>query len=152
MENGRIIETNTSTNKYEYPMKKYSAEFLGRINIIEGNILEGANDKIFYTETFGDIKIKNYEAITKTMLLGIRPEKIIIENKKKEILGRIYVKGTIISSTYYGDMTYLTIELHNKKEIYIHVQNIHRDSLNELKIGKKLKASFDISDLILLEK
>jgi cold shock CspA family protein len=49
-------------------------------------------------------------------------------------------------------MTYLTIELHNKKEIYIHVQNIHRDSLNELKIGKKLKASFDISDLILLEK
>lgn len=152
MENGGIIETNTATNMYEYPMKKYSAEFLGRINIIEGNILEGANDKIFYTETFGDIKIKNNEAITKTMLLGIRPEKIIIENKKKEILGRIYVKGTIISSTYYGDMTYLTIELHNKKEIYIHVQNIHRDSLNELKIGKKLKASFDISDLILLEK
>jgi ABC-type Fe3+/spermidine/putrescine transport system ATPase subunit len=152
MENGRIIETNTSTNMYEYPLKKYSAEFLGRINIIEGNILEGSNKKIFHTETFGNIEIKSNDAITENTLLGIRPEKIIIENKKKERLGRIYVRGTIINSTYYGDMTYLAIELYNKKEIHIHVQNIHRDSLNELKIGKKLNASFDINDLILLEK
>jgi cold shock CspA family protein len=49
-------------------------------------------------------------------------------------------------------MSYITIELDNKKKIYIHVQNIHRNTLQELKIGKTLRASFDINDLIILEK
>jgi ABC-type Fe3+/spermidine/putrescine transport system ATPase subunit len=150
MENGKIIETNTSTNMYEYPIKKYSAEFLGRINIIDGYVLK--KKQIFHSEIFGNIDLKGNENICENMVLAIRPEKIIIEKRKENKLNRIYAKGTITNSTYYGDMSYLTIELDNTKEIYIHVQNIHRNSLNELKIGKKLLASFDINDLILLEK
>ncbi|MBL6623995.1 MAG: TOBE domain-containing protein, partial [Rhizobiales bacterium] len=85
-------------------------------------------------------------------VLGIRPEKIIIERSSKNIENRIKTKGTVIDWTYYGDMSYITIELDNKKKIYIHVQNIHRNTLQELKIGKTLRASFDINDLIILEK
>ena len=42
--------------------------------------------------------------------------------------------------------------LKNKTKFYINVQNIHRNSLQELNLGKKLSASFDINDLIILEK
>ena len=62
------------------------------------------------------------------------------------------MNGTITNWTYYGDVSYITIELKNKSKVYINVQNVHRNSLKELNIGKKLFASFDINDLIILEK
>jgi len=152
MESGKVIETNTATNMYEYPSKKYSAEFLGRINIIDGYVSNTSDQKIFKSEIFGDINLENDLDIPRDAVLGIRPEKIIIERSSKNIENRIKTKGTVIDWTYYGDMSYITIELDNKKKIYIHVQNIHRNTLQELKIGKTLRASFDINDLIILEK
>ena len=46
----------------------------------------------------------------------------------------------------------LSKSIKNKTKFYINVQNIHRSSLQELNLGKKLSASFDINDLIILEK
>lgn len=152
MENGKVIETNTATNMYEYPSKRYSAEFLGRINIIDGYVTNIGDQKIFKSEIFGEINLENDLHIPQDAVLGIRPEKIIIERSSKNLDNRIKTKGIVIDWTYYGDMSYITIELDNKKKIYIHVQNIHRNTLQELKIGKTLRASFDINDLIILEK
>ena len=152
MESGKVIETNTATNMYEYPSKRYSAEFLGRINIIDGYVTNIGDQKIFKSEIFGEINLNNDQHIPQDAVLGIRPEKIIIERSSKNLDNRMKTKGTVIDWTYYGDMSYITIELGNKKKIYIHVQNIHRNTLQELKIGKTLRASFDINDLIILEK
>jgi ABC-type Fe3+/spermidine/putrescine transport system ATPase subunit len=152
MENGKIIETNSATNIYEYPSKKFSAEFLGRINIIEGASSLIDNRIVFNSDTFGKINLKRDIKLPKGGVLGIRPEKIIIEtglNKQKK---RVSMNGIITNWTYYGDISYITIELKNKSKVYINVQNIHRNSLQELNLGKKLFASFDINDLIILEK
>jgi len=152
MENGKIIETNTATNMYEYPSKKFSAEFLGRINIIEGASSFIDNRILFNSDTFGKINLERDIKLPKDGVLGIRPEKIIIETGLKKQKNRVSMNGTITNWTYYGDVSYITIELKNKSKVYINVQNIHRNSLQELNIGKKLFASFDINDLIILEK
>ncbi len=152
MENGKIIETNTATNMYEYPSKKFSAQFLGRINIIEGTTSVIANRMLFHSHTFGKINLKRDIELPKDGVLGIRPEKIIIEAGLSKQKNRVSMNGIITNWTYYGDVSYITIELKNKSEVYINVQNIHRNSLQELNIGKKLFASFDINDLIILEK
>ena len=152
MENGKIIETNTATNMYEYPSKKFSAQFLGRINIIEGTTSVIANRMLFHSHTFGKINLKRDIELPKDGVLGIRPEKIIIEAGLNKQKNRVSMNGIITNWTYYGDVSYITIELKNKSEVYINVQNIHRNSLQELNIGKKLFASFDINDLIILEK
>ena len=152
MENGKIIETNTATNMYEYPSKKFSAEFLGRINIIEGASSLIDNRMLFNSDTFGKINLERDIKLPKDGVLGIRPEKIIIETGLNKQKNRVSMNGTITNWTYYGDVSYITIELKNKSKVYINVQNVHRNSLQELNIGKKLFASFDINDLIILEK
>ena len=152
MENGKIIETNTATNMYEYPSKKFSAEFLGRINIIDGTSSVIDNKMIFNSYAFGKINLKRNIKLPKNGLLGIRPEKIIIDTETNKQRNRVYMNGVITNWTYYGDISYITIELKNKTKFYINVQNIHRNSLQELNLGKKLSASFDMNDLIILEK
>ena len=152
MENGKIIETNTATNMYEYPSKKFSAEFLGRINIIDGTSSVIDNKVIFNSYVFGKINLKRNIKLPKNGLLGIRPEKIIIDTETSKHRNRVGMNGVITNWTYYGDISYITIELKNKTKFYINVQNIHRNSLQELNLGKKLSASFDINDLIILEK
>ena len=152
MEEGNIIEVNTPTKMYEYPSKKYSAEFLGRINIIDGYILNDKDNQIFKSDDFGPIRLNGNKYNKENIALGIRHEKIIIEKDIKNKKDRIYTKGKIINWTYYGDMSYITIEVDNKKKIYTHVQNIHRTSLEEIKIGKTLCVSFDVNDVIILEK
>ncbi len=152
MENGKIIETNTATNMYEYPSKKFSAEFLGRINIIEGTSSVIDDELLFNSDAFGEINLKRNIKLPKGGVLGIRPEKIIIQTEVNKQKDRVNLNGVITNWTYYGDMSYITIELKNKNKVYINVQNIHRNSLQELNIGKKLYASFDINDLIILEK
>ena len=79
-------------------------------------------------------------------------EKIIIDTETNKHRNRVGMNGVITNWTYYGDISYITIELKNKTKFYINVQNIHRNSLQELNLGKKLSASFDINDLIILEK
>ena len=152
MENGKIIETNTATNMYEYPSKKFSAEFLGRINIIEGASSLIENRMLFNSDTFGKINLERDIKLPKDGVLGIRPEKIIIETGLNKQKNRVSMSGTITNWAYYGDVSYITIELKNKSKVYINIQNIHRNSPQELNIGKKLFASFDINDLIILEK
>ena len=152
MENGKIIETNTATNMYEYPSKKFSAEFLGRINIIEGASSLIDNRMLFNSDIFGKINLERDIKLPKDGVLGIRPEKIIIETGLNKQKNRVSMSGTITNWTYYGDVSYITIELKNKSKVYINVQNVHRNSLQELNVGKKLFASFDINDLIILEK
>ncbi len=152
MENGKIIETNTATNMYEYPSKKFSAEFLGRINIIEGISSVIDNQIVFNSDTFGKINLERNIKLPKDGVLGIRPEKIIIETEINKQKNRVSMNGIITNWTYYGDMSYITIELENETKVYINVQNIHRNSLQELNIGKNLYASFDVNDLIILEK
>jgi len=135
MDQGKIAQLGTPEEIYEKPGSLFSATFVGRANILAGEMVDNnrvkIGDKIFSCQT-GGTKILPRGPVK----IAIRPHRIRLArdpNHGQEMSDHDNIfAGTLTRSTYIGDIIQYDIELETGASIKIEVptsssgQNYHR--------------------------
>ncbi|MEM3078677.1 MAG: ATP-binding cassette domain-containing protein, partial [Nitrososphaerales archaeon] len=115
MKNGKILQLGSPTDIYDRPVNKFVGEFVGSptMNLIEGDLIDKNREPIL---DFGDFSIKipvkvsdfiKNKLIHPRLILGIRPEHVIVKNYGEE--GFIEAQVDLIQRL--GDTNYASLSI-----------------------------------------
>jgi putrescine transport system ATP-binding protein len=129
MEAGRIVQTGTPKDIYEYPNCKYVAEFIGNINVFQGQMIEDEPDHVRITspELEGAIYVNHGVSAASDAVVwaAVRPEKIHISVEPPEQRDNV-TRGVVKEIAYMGDMSIYLVQLSTGKMMRITQPNAYR--------------------------
>lgn len=108
MTDGRIVQTGTPREVYEYPQSRFVAGFIGSVNLFEGRISEDEVDHVVITcdRTGAQIMVAHGMACTmgQRAAVAIRPEKITLSRSPLPDLPN-RLTGTVEGVGYLGNLS-----------------------------------------------
>ena len=126
MNAGQIVQIGTPQEIYEYPQSKMIADFIGSVNLFEGQIVEDEPDHVLIRsdEAGGDIYIDHgiSSAPGAKAWVAIRPEKIHLTKQDLNEPNNC-LKGVIKGIAYMGNLSIYLVQLDNGKQIKVTMQN-----------------------------
>ncbi len=129
MEQGRIRQVGAPREVYEYPNSRFSAEFIGSINLFDGLVVEEERDHALVRDEENDCTL--YISHSASVPLGsqatvaIRPEKVTI-TKTPPKTDRNFTKGEVEEIAYLGDVSIYHVRLKSGKLVMATVPNLQR--------------------------
>ena len=82
MHDGRIVQTGTPTEIYEYPGSRFVARFIGSVNLFEGHVAECAADHVLVTSEEAGCALAVEHgaqvAVGARVAVAVRPEKLVM--------------------------------------------------------------------------
>ena len=135
MNRGEIVQIGTPTEIYEFPMTKFVADFIGSVNMFEGQLIEDLPDRarIKSDELGGVIYIDHgiSSAPGATVWAAVRPEKINIQRQQPADISENCVKGVVKEIAYMGDVSIYLVKVDTGKMVRVTMPNIERLSDDE---------------------
>ncbi len=114
MDHGKLIQVATPSEIYEAPNSVYVADFIGDVNIIEGNAKpkRGGKVEVSWAEGEKPISATTADSIADgdRVSVAIRPEKIAIAATKPKGSTNAY-KGKVLDIAYLGNISTYHVEL-----------------------------------------
>ncbi|MCH2265835.1 MAG: polyamine ABC transporter ATP-binding protein [SAR324 cluster bacterium] len=129
MHEGEILQVGTPNDIYELPNCRYTANFIGSVNLFEGKVIEDKADHVLIETAelkkpiFVDHGITG--AAGMSVSVAVRPEKIILQ---REPLDTPYncASGKVRDIAYLGSHSIYHVELENGKILLVHLSNLER--------------------------
>ncbi len=151
MRNGAVEQIAEPGELYESPSNRFVADFIGRINLIEGDV-SGSNkgNLTISTQQLGKISLPFEGDAKGKVCLAIRPEKISISKKASKSKSRISTKGKIVDWAYFGDNSHMIVANENGQKIGVVIQNTNRGSVDSFDIGDQVHLSWSPKDTLVL--
>ena len=114
MNKGKILQISPPRDLYDNPKNLFVGDFIGQINFLDTQIvkIEGNNAKVLINK-LGEHEImtsNNKLSQNESIVCAIRPETIII-SKTNEKNSDICIKGSIVNTSFYGNMTYVYVKI-----------------------------------------
>ncbi len=139
MRDGSVEQIASPGELYENPGNRFVADFIGKVNLIEGEVsgMKGANISVT-TKVIGKVAVPfsndGMTEIKGKITLAIRPEKINISKNKASDndasdANQITAKGTIIDWAYYGDCSHMIVTIDSGQKLGVVIQNSSRSSV-----------------------
>lgn len=154
MKEGKFVQIGTPTNIYEYPNSKYTANFVGSINIFEGVVTEDRQDSHMVRcedEQF-DLLVPHDTAIhvDRSISVAIRPEKIKLSKDIPEKHHQNSIKGKVLDIGYLGNHFIYNIELKSGKIVKVSAPNQDRLSKRAIDWDDMVYLSWKPSNSVVL--
>jgi putrescine transport system ATP-binding protein len=154
MSHGKVAQIATPAEIYEAPNSRFVADFIGDVNILEGNvtsarsgIIEIAVDPAFTLRTAsGDTPAEGSRAS-----LAIRPEKLRITPRPPANASVNAAEGEIWDIAYLGDMTVFHVKLQNGQVVKASSLNSVRVVEEPFAYDQNVWVSFDENAGVLLK-
>ncbi|MFC4352889.1 ABC transporter ATP-binding protein [Fodinicurvata halophila] len=155
MNDGRVQQVAAPQTLYEFPARRFVADFIGKMNLFTGRLEERHQDRL-------DIRVEGLGAMAVPTLdssifegrdevdLAVRPEKVRITSQVPESEGRVRREGTVKEVAYYGDMSYVFVTLDGAFTINANVQNEARSNEPALRPGDRVWCSWASRDMLVL--
>lgn len=125
MNEGRIEQMGSPAELYESPRTAFVANFLGQSNLIRGEVVSSDGDQSV-VEVHGQkvavLKTRN-RAAGKSILVGIRPEKIRISLPGDPCSGNVLTGGIVSDVSFVGVSTQYVVEMPWKQDLMVFEQN-----------------------------
>jgi molybdate/tungstate transport system ATP-binding protein len=137
MRNGSISQVGTSTEIFRKPADKFVADFVGVENIIEG-VASETKEKLTVVDT-GNIILYSVEQKKGKVHVTVRPEDIILSNKRITTSARNVFEGKIKEISDRGALIRLNIEVGEPLTVFLTRQSFLDMELN---VGKSVWAEF----------
>jgi putrescine transport system ATP-binding protein len=135
MNRGEIVQIGTPTEIYEFPMTKFVADFIGSVNMFEGQLIEDLPDRarIKSDELGGVIYIDHgiSSAPGAIVWAAVRPEKINIQRQQPADITENCVKGVVKEIAYMGDVSIYLVKIDTGKMVRVTMPNVERLSDDE---------------------
>jgi putrescine transport system ATP-binding protein len=116
MRDGQVAQLGTPAEIYEYPTSRFSAEFMGDVNILEGRVAESGRDHVLVESPQAGCDIladRGSAALAgQTVWAAIRPEKLELTKEPPPGAGATNrVTGTVVDIGYLGDVSIYHVRL-----------------------------------------
>ena len=154
-QDGEIEQVGTPREIYEFPASSFVARFVGTTNIFSGTLhIEG--DKGFIEiPKLGRFAVsvpkdKSWACNGCTVLMSLRPEKILISKKPLEGFSN-QVEGVVDSIIYYGRSTQYNI-LYNEMIMHVFEQNDEHFPTEQIDYDDKVYLYWQKENVVLLAK
>jgi putrescine transport system ATP-binding protein len=127
MDKGVIRQIGTPTDIYEFPTTRFVADFIGSINLLEGEVRSVKNGQAIVACPAGSISAPSANGIAKgaRVTVAVRPEKITIE-RKKPAAAMNALHGTVVDLGYFGKDSLYRVRLDTGELIRVNHVNSAR--------------------------
>lgn len=155
MHEGRIVQTGTPTEIYEYPNSKYVANFIGTVNIFDGMVVESESDHvIIQSEGLGNSLYIGYSAsapLGSNVHVAIRPEKVRISKElTRSSSDYNWTRGIVQDIVYLGDVSIYYVKLQSGKMALSTVTNSVRVAERQIQWDDEVFLSWNPENGIVL--
>jgi putrescine transport system ATP-binding protein len=129
MNRGEITQIGTPRQIYEFPATRFVADFIGSVNLFDGELVEDEPDHVrvkcvdFPQPVYVDHGLS--APPNAQLWVAIRPEKITLE-REQPAYGDNWVKGVVKEIAYMGDMSIYVVHLAGGREVRVTQTNIAR--------------------------
>src|SRR5262245_22968215 len=135
MNRGEIVQIGTPTEIYEFPMTRFTADFIGSVNMFEGQLIEDLPDRArIKSEELGGVVLIDHgisSAPGATVWAAVRPEKINIGRAQPADTSENCVKGVVKEIAYMGDLSIYLVKIDSGKTVRVTLPNVERLSDDE---------------------
>ena len=112
MSHGRVLQVGTPKEIYEHPNCRFVADFIGNVNLMEGELTVDEADRCEVTTGHGVVKIGHgiSGALGMGVAVAVRPEKIHISKAKPEVTVNLFT-GKVVEIAYFGSYNTFIVEM-----------------------------------------
>jgi spermidine/putrescine transport system ATP-binding protein len=108
MSEGHLLQIGDSHEIYERPTSRFVADFIGDINIIEGEVSGAGSARL---SNGVDVGIPAGHPVSGKVTLALRPERLALHPVDEPTHdGRNRLRGRVTRRTYFGDVYYYDVE------------------------------------------
>jgi len=131
MDRGLIRQIGTPTEIYEFPGTRFVADFIGSINIFDGEVKSSTGSKATVASPAlgAEVAVDHPAAITPgtKVAIAVRPEKIAIERKKPGARAAANaVAGKVVDLGYFGKDSLYRVKLASGAMVRVNAVNSRR--------------------------
>ena len=159
MDAGRLEQVATPRDLYEAPRSRWIAEFVGDVNLFEGEVIAREHGRLtITTREAGTIAVAEpRQPVTNDVVsVAIRPEKIRMSRRASasdagapQAINRL--EGTIAEISYLGGLTSYRIRLDSGAVIRASMANTARLDMDAYHASQRVVACFTSDDCVVLE-
>lgn len=159
MDAGRLDQVATPRELYEAPASRWIAEFIGDINLFDGQLNSREQNRlIIATRDAGLVAVAEpRNAITKTIVsVAIRPEKVKLSRRgpvsdavNARAINRL--EGIVTDVSYLGGVTTYKVKLDSGAVVRSSMANTARIDIDAYAVSQRVVAWFTPDDCVVLE-
>lgn len=132
MDQGRIVQVGTPNEIYEHPASRFVANFIGSVNLFEGNVVEDEADHVRIQSSDAACILYIGHGVNNIIegsrvSVAVRPEKIKITHDKPEQTENV-TRGVIEEVAYMGSLSIYRIQLPGGALVQVTQPNLDRDT------------------------
>ncbi len=112
MSHGRVLQVGTPREIYEHPNCRFVADFIGNVNLMEGQLTVDEADRCEVTTAHGVVSVGHGISGTPGMpaAIAVRPEKIHIAKTRPDVPVNLF-SGTVREIAYFGSYNTYVVEM-----------------------------------------
>lgn len=153
MNRGKFVQIGEPEEIYEHPNSRYSAEFIGSVNVFDGILKESLEDSLLIQSPglTHPLKVDLDAAVVEgvPVQIALRPEKILLcDTPPKD--GCNYATGEVVHIAYLGDLSIYHVKLLSGQMISAQLQNGHRFRKGMPTWGDEIKLCWDADSCVVL--
>lgn len=153
MNHGKIVQIGTPLDIYEYPQTRFVADFVGSVNLFEGQLIEDEADHVRIRSEDLDSPIYVDHGISSapaaTVWVAIRPEKVGIHRSEPNA-GENVARGTVREVAYMGETSIYIVELDTGKPVRVTLPNSLRRAEDRVSASERVWLSWHASSPVVL--
>lgn len=153
MDRGQFIQTGTPEEIYEYPNSRYSAEFIGSVNIFEGELEEGhPAQATICCQAFEKPILLNHglsDAPGLPLMIALRPEKIKINQQSNPDHNMCH--GQVEDIAYLGGQSIYHVRLPSGMLVRATLPNVSRHKNDLPTWEEKVQLSWEPDSCVVLK-
>ncbi len=149
MSAGEVQQVGDPADIYESPANRFVADFIGKVNLIDGEVTGTTGDKLNIATAHGAMALDVDRAASGKVAVAIRPEKIRISPNETPD-GDHRTTGKIAQWAYYGDISNVFVETDNGETLSVVLQNETRARVHSMDIGDSVNIAWSSKDALLL--
>ncbi len=155
MNHGRIVQVGTPSDIYESPANRFVADFIGSVNMFEGQVSEEGPEgvRVSCAELGGTVRAERTVSCVRgaTVWTAIRPEKISISRRQPAAgAGDNAVRGTVREIAYMGDLSIYLVQIEAGTTVRVTLPNTRRGGERPIAREEKVWLSWHGSSPVVL--
>jgi putrescine transport system ATP-binding protein len=127
MSHGRVLQVGTPKEIYECPSNRFVADFIGNINLFDGQLSLDEQDRCEITTGQGVMHIAHGigGAVGMPLAVAVRPEKIYISRDRPDVTVNLF-SGKVREIAYFGSYSSYVVEMADGRTVVITEANSSR--------------------------
>ena len=153
MNRGKFVQIGEPEEIYEHPTTRFSAEFIGSVNVFEGQLQERQPDGLVIHSPglVNPLKVESDVSVLDgvPVYVALRPEKIML-CEEIPADGFNFAVGEVVHIAYLGDLSIYHVRLRSGQMISAQLQNGHRFRNGMPTWGDEVRLCWDTDSCVVL--